>query len=208
MILPALVDYYRRLKTNGVAIPQEGYADQKVHFAVVLEEDGTLHSIHDLREPNGKRLMPKVMSLPSIERSGSGFAPQFTWDNLQYVFGAVRPDQPKKKQERAPLAFEAFRESHLAWLDGIDDVPAVSAFCSFLRSWSPSHTSQLDAWKDICGEQGRISSFVFETRSLTCTTTPRSGRVGSVSNKTLSANQPKESALLMARQLRWQDYIR
>jgi len=162
MILPALVRYYKRLEAGGVAIPKPGYAEQKVHFEILLEPDGKLFAINDLRTPNGKKLAPRVMQLPSIARSGSALNSQFTWDNTQYVLGAVQPDQPKKKRERAPLAFAAFRDRHIDRLKEIKDVPVVAAFLRFIKEWSPDRAAELDAWEDICGEAG--PNFVFRLR--------------------------------------------
>lgn len=107
MIIQSLVSMYNRLSEYpDIKLPSQGYATQKVSFALVLNLDGDLVQIKDLRQLVGKKLRPKEILLPSIERSGQGFSPQFMWDNTQYVLGAALFDENKPKEsEKKTITF-------------------------------------------------------------------------------------------------------
>lgn len=162
MILQALHRHYDRLKNDPkIDIAQPGYAPQKVHFALVLSEDGTVCAVDDLRDTTGKKPMPRIMLLPSIGRT-SGIAPQFLWDNTKYVFGRVAPEeegkQTEKQRERVLSAFKAFGDHHADLLTDTKD-PGLLALLRFFQSWNPEQAESLDLWESITRETG--PNFVF-----------------------------------------------
>lgn len=154
MIIQTLVSLYDRLSEGGTKnLPTQGYAEQKISFALVLDDDGNLTQIKDLREYSGKKLAPKMLLLPSIERSGSGFYPQFIWDNTQYVLGAAsndekNPEASEKKKARAVEAFNHFRRFHHECFNDSSSA-AIKALLKFLDNWSPEKAVELENWSDI-----------------------------------------------------------
>ena len=55
MILQRLCEYYDRLAADpNQDIAAVGFAPQKVVFEIVIEEDGTLHALQDVRDTSGK----------------------------------------------------------------------------------------------------------------------------------------------------------
>jgi CRISPR-associated protein Csd1 len=158
MIIQALVSLYDRLAENQTKeLPTEGYAEQRASFAIVLGDNGKMLQLKDLRTQSGKKLVPEMLLLPSIGRSGSGFFPQFMWDNTQYVLGAVavdekkdKPDEIARKQQRALEAFESFRDFHHRHLDRCNS-PAVKSFLAFLDHWKPEMAEGLENWKEVAG---------------------------------------------------------
>src|SRR4051794_33766408 len=95
-LLPALIAYYKRLETDpdqGVA--EYGFSREKIHFAVVLEPDGTFFSLDDIRDRNEKgKPIPRLILVPDGGgRSGIGLNPFFCWDNTGYALG--RDDKGK-----------------------------------------------------------------------------------------------------------------
>lgn len=146
MILQALTAYYQRLKNNpDVDIALPGFATQKVHFALVIDRDGQLKQVRDLRDTTGKKPAPIPMILPSQKRT-VGIAPNFFWDNTGYVLGADN----KEKPERARKAFEAFREFHNRMCAGVQD-EAVQAVLQFLATWKPEKAPELEHWQEMVG---------------------------------------------------------
>ncbi len=139
MILQRLAEHYDRIVAGGeVALAPPGFSVQKVSFCLVLDPHGTLHSIEDLRRPEGKALRPRSLVVPGQSKpSGSGLKPCFLWDSPEYLLGwSADP----AKAERAPKAFAAFRDAHLALEPTIAD-PAFTAVCAFLRGWSPEQAA-------------------------------------------------------------------
>lgn len=162
MILQSLYHHYDRLKNDPeIDIARQGYAPQKVHFALVLKEDGTVCAVDDLRDTTGKKPMPRMMLLPSIGRT-SGVAPQFMWDNTKYVLGRVSPEeevkQSEKQRERVLSAFEAFGSHHADLLADTKD-PGLLALLRFFHSWNPEQAESLELWDSIIRETG--PNFVF-----------------------------------------------
>lgn len=147
MILQALTAYYERLKNNpNVEIALPGFATQKVHFALVIDQDGQLKQVRDIRNMAGKKPAPVPMILPTIKRSGKKPPPQFFWDNTGYVLGADN----KEKPDRARKAFEAFREFHNKMCAGVTD-DAIQAVLKFLAEWQPENAPQLEHWQEMAG---------------------------------------------------------
>lgn len=124
-LLSALVAAYDRNPD-----PPYGFSSEKIGFCVVLNPDGSVAAIEDLRSAD-KKPVPRLMQVPaSPKRSGSTPRPNFLWDNLNYALGAGKLTDP------GDLRFDAFRDKHLAYLQ---DLPSddVQAFCRFLKTWAP-----------------------------------------------------------------------
>lgn len=145
MILPALNNYYIRLKNNADPnIPRLGFSSQKIHFALLLNPKGKLLQILDLREPQGKRLLPKQMTVPEPVIKSVNIAANFMWDNAGYVLGADN----KGKPERSKKTFEAFKRLHHDIGEEVDD-EGMAAVLRFLDSWHPADAPELEFWDEM-----------------------------------------------------------
>lgn len=147
MILQALHDLYDRLADDpDYDIAPPGYSIQKISFAIVLEPDGRLFAIEDVRDRSGKRPTPRrVRVFGGAKPSGSGLNPCLLWDNAAYMLGY---SGDPGKQARALESFAAFRDRHLQ-LEGIIEDPAFSAVCAFLRAWSPERCVDIEVLREI-----------------------------------------------------------
>jgi CRISPR-associated protein Csd1 len=147
MILQALNSYYQRLEHDpDVDIAPFGFSRQKIAFCVMLNADGSLHEIADVRTQEGKKLLPlSLIVLGNAKPSGAGINPCFLWDNPAYLLG-YKADDPKP--ERTRNSFEAFRERHRDVESNIDD-PEFSAVCTFLRQWNPDEAQQHEKLVEI-----------------------------------------------------------
>jgi len=145
MILHALNNYYQRLKDNAnVDIPSLGFSSQKIHFALMLNREGKLLQVLDLRETHGKRLLPKQMIAPETVIKSVNIAANFMWDNTGYVLGADNKGKPERSME----TFEAFKKLHHDIGEGLDDEGMV-AVLRFLDSWNPANSQELEYWGDM-----------------------------------------------------------
>ncbi len=110
--------------------PQFGFSVQKIGFCVVLQPEGGVAEVVDLRGQDKKR-SPRLMSVPALpKRSGKTPRPNFMWDNINYALGAGALTDENDKR------FAAFRDKHLEYLKHSDSAD-VRAFCAFLQDWSP-----------------------------------------------------------------------
>jgi CRISPR-associated protein Csd1 len=147
-LLPALVGYYRRLAADpAAAVAEPGFSREKIHFAVVLEPDGTLVSIDDIRDRNDRgKQTPTLLLVPDGGgRSGTGLKPFFCWDNTGYVLGRDN----KGKPDRAARMFAAFREFHLSFRSELAGDDGFMALCRFLERWDPSQAESLRNWAEL-----------------------------------------------------------
>jgi CRISPR-associated protein Csd1 len=168
-LIPALIDYYRRLP--DVAPP--GFSRQKISFRVVIEPDGRLHAIEDGRHTSRKGVPePITLVMPGhdmppgdITVNSAAKKVRLLRGDMRYVLGIVRPKQPKPDDPaKAALAFAAFRAFHLQIEAEIAE-PEFSAVCRFLEQWDPQEASLAPGFDALerCGER----SGVFQIRGQT-----------------------------------------
>jgi CRISPR-associated protein Csd1 len=100
VILQSLNQYYERLKDDPqVDIPLFGFGKQKIHFALVLNGDGKLIQVRDIREKPKNKPVPVSLTVPMIAKKRSvNIEPNFMWDNTSYILG-----QDAKGKERRSL---------------------------------------------------------------------------------------------------------
>ncbi|MGD0446140.1 MAG: type I-C CRISPR-associated protein Cas8c/Csd1 [Edaphobacter sp.] len=159
MILQRLAEHYDRIIAEDSAnMPATGFSDQLVSFCIVIKPDGQFVHFEDLRQPDGKRLIPKRLKLPGqTKSSGSGLNPCFLWDRIGYLLGVsyeTDPREIKKAQERAVNSFDAFKKKHLECRDLINN-SRFTAVCRFLESWNPNdHTEYEPALREMTRDCG------------------------------------------------------
>lgn len=136
MILSALNDYYERLlaaETPGLSAP--GYSQEKIAYALVLDDAGRLVAVDDLRDLSGKKPAPRTMSVPQPEKRTAGIRANRLWDKTSYVLGV------SANSKRAEQEHDAFKTMHLRMLAGHDD-PGLRALSAFLESWTPARFAE------------------------------------------------------------------
>ncbi len=134
MIIKELYELYERLAKYSEQIPRFGWSVQGVGFRLVLDRDGTLVAIEDVRHTTSgqkKAVMSDAIVPGNSKPPGSGINPCFLWDNMAYLLGNTQ------EKPRALDYFEGFKERHLALEERIHS-EAFSAVCRFLERWEPS----------------------------------------------------------------------
>jgi len=150
--LPALIGYYERLAADpNQTVAEVGFSTAKIHFEVILEADGRLVELADIREKNDRgkaKAIPRSMLVPDAGgRGGTGFKPFFCWDNTGYALGCDNKGNPA----RAVEMFDAFRKLHLSFRDELADDQGFRALCLFLEKWNPDQAESLPNWSDAVG---------------------------------------------------------
>ncbi len=148
MILQALNQYYERLKDNPeTKIPLFGFGSQKIHFVVVLNDDGQVVQVKDLREKVKNKTVPASITVPMIgKKRAVDITPNFMWDNTGYVLGW----DAKGKDARTKKCFAAFKKLHQEIGKGISD-RGLKAVIGFLESWHPEKDKFLEHWGEMSG---------------------------------------------------------
>lgn len=145
MILQELNSYYERKAAEPDAtIPSYGSSSENISFALVLNEQGELQKIEDLRESTGKKLRPRKMVVPAAEKRTSGINANFLWDSTSYVLGL----NDKGDSERTAKCHEAFIKQLREHCNGEDS--GLKAVLTFLDRDCQKIAQQAN-WPEICG---------------------------------------------------------
>ncbi|ADX47761.1 CRISPR-associated protein, Csd1 family [Paracidovorax avenae ATCC 19860] len=133
MILQALATYYQRLLARGEkGLSPFGYSPEKISYEILLAPDGRVVQVNDIRDPSGKKPVPRVMNVPQPEKRTVGIKSNFLWDKTSYVLGV------SATSKRADKEHEAFKALHQQSLAGTDDA-GLKALSAFLSGWNPDH---------------------------------------------------------------------
>ncbi len=148
-LLAALVRAYDRLPDA----PPFGYSTEKIGFCVVLNPDGSVAQVEDLRDTDKKR-SPRMLMVPQAKKRTVGIDPNALWDKTAYVLEVTsekdliprEEDSPEQAEMRARdrakrmarMAEEhaTFRAKHLDWLADTED-EGLTALRRFLEGWTP-----------------------------------------------------------------------
>lgn len=125
-LLAALTRAYDRLPDA----PPYGFSSEKIGFCVVLNADGSIAEVIDLRDTDKKR-SPKMLSVPQAVKRTAGIAPNFLWDKSAYVLGVTAAEGKRTADEHSK-----FLEKHLEWLSETTDA-GLLALRLFLERWEP-----------------------------------------------------------------------
>jgi len=125
-MLASLVRAYDRLPDA----PPFGFSAEKIGFCVVLNDDGSVAAVEDLRGDDKKR-SPRMLLVPQAVKRTAGIAPNFLWDKSAYVLGVTAGEGRRTAEEHA-----AFRARHAEWLADSDD-RGLLALARFLQGWTP-----------------------------------------------------------------------
>lgn len=123
-LLASLVRAYDRLPDA----PPFGFSAEKIGFCVVLNPDGSVASVEDLRGDDKKRT-PRTVLVPQAVKRTAGISPNFLWDKSAYVLGVTAGEGKRTADEHA-----AFCARHAEALAGSDD-PGLLALSRFLDGW-------------------------------------------------------------------------
>lgn len=166
MILQALSDYYDRRRQDPKPDnrpPPFGYANERVSFVLVLDDQGRLRDVMDLRDTDDKgRPQPRVLEVPRPLGSRAGIAPRayFLVDNTRFILGAGGPELLNNKnvsqevitKEKAKDTeyHDRCRDKHLRYLADSDD-PGAAAVRKFFETWDPARIETLEHWPEMAG---------------------------------------------------------
>jgi len=149
MILQALHSYYQRMLDDPDSeMPAFGTSVENISFALVLDEDGALRAIEDLREVDGTKIKPRKMPVPAAVTRTSGVKANFLWDKAAYIFGADVEGATEKNLERF-VAFNVFLQTVG---NKVNDC-GFSAVKKFLGQWDCALSEEIvtgfQPWEDV-----------------------------------------------------------
>jgi CRISPR-associated protein Csd1 len=114
MILQALVNYYDRLSHQENVLPKYGWSWEKISYCIVLNDDGSIHHIEDIRTEqqvkNKTIRQPNSLIVPMLPegRPGKVVKANYLWDNTAYVLGIS--DEKSNSDEKYQAFWDRVRE--------------------------------------------------------------------------------------------------
>lgn len=151
-MLASLVRAYDRLPDA----PPFGFSTEKIGFCVVLNPDGSVASVEDLRADDRKR-SPRMLLVPQAVKRTAGISPNFLWDKSAYVLGVTAGEGKRTAEEHA-----AFRARHTEWLAATND-PGLVALLRFLDTWKSASFVE-PMWSEEMRDQNIVFAFAEEYR--------------------------------------------
>lgn len=143
-ILASLARAYKRLPDA----PLFGFSSEKIGFCIVLNPDGSVASVEDLRSDD-KKPVPRMLLVPQPWKKASGIKPNFLWEKSSYLLGVTAGDGRRTAEEHA-----AFVARHNEWLRDTDDEGLV-AFLRFVADWKPEAFAP-PLWPDDMRDQNIV----------------------------------------------------
>ncbi len=152
-ILSSLARAYDRLPDA----PPYGYSSEKIGFIISLHDDGTVATVIDWREGEGRKARPRPVLVPQPVKRTAGIAPNFLWDKTSYVLGVTAGKATRTAEEH-----DAFVKKHLDAIEGTQDA-GLRALLLFLQGWKPEQFVP-PAWPDEMKDQNVV--FALESERL------------------------------------------
>ena len=130
MILQALYNYYIRQSSREESdIPQLYFSREKISFCLVINSNGDLIQVNDMREGESKK-RPVLVTVPERTIRTSKVAPNFLWENTKYIFGI---EDFEKKDRRSIECYQSFIALHEEIAQKCAD-PGLIALIRFLKN--------------------------------------------------------------------------
>lgn len=130
MILQALVNYYERLAKQENVLPSYGWSSEKISYCIVLNDDGSIYHIDDIRlsqQVKNKTIrQPNPLIVPVYpEGRTSGVKANYIWDNTAYVLGvSEKPNKLDEKYQDFWKNVQAFDTTNSKALQVLQKFPA------------------------------------------------------------------------------------
>ncbi|WP_394752672.1 type I-C CRISPR-associated protein Cas8c/Csd1 [Crenothrix sp.] len=130
MILHALVNYYERLAKQDNVLPAYGWSWEKISYCIVLNDDGSIYQIEDIRlsqQVKNKTIrQPNPLIVPVYpEGRTSGVKANYIWDNTAYVLGvSEKPNKLDEKYQDFWKNVQAFDATNSKALQVLQKFPA------------------------------------------------------------------------------------
>lgn len=150
-LLASLVRAYDRLPDAPF-----GFSSEKIGFCVVLNPDGSVAEVIDLRDSDKKR-SPRMLLVPQAKKRTVGIDPNFLWDKTAYALGVTAGEGKRTAEEHAK-----FREKHAEWFAGTED-PGLLALLRFLEGWTPEAFAS-PLWPEDLRDQNLVFALAGEYR--------------------------------------------
>lgn len=161
MILLSLADYYQRLLADpDVNIAPPGFEYKWIDFLVVLNADGSLDGLRDIREGSGKKRKGRISLVPKGVKRSSGIAANLLWDTAQYVFG-INPSKPERGTNQREAFIKRIEQTFTDSTDG-----GIRAVLAFLKAENFDPVFGHAVWADVAESGGNIS-FILSGNSQT-----------------------------------------
>ena len=171
MLIKALCDYADKQSADpdSKKIP-EGFAEQDIHYRIVLSEDGDIKRIIPfkqtkiIKDSKGKeksKEVPRKAVLP-VRTQKPGIESNYIEHRPLYIFGLNYENDsfsPDDKTNKARKSHSEFVSHELEFLDGLDSA-SCTAYRKFIEKWEPDKECENPALLEL-GKEYKGAYFGF-----------------------------------------------
>ena len=159
MLISALNDYYDILEQKG-AIPPEGLSAQKVSHRIMLNADGTIDSIEDIREQKTDKKGKIYYEMRQINLPKRTEKPGIDFNIIEhrplYIFGLNYDKKTggfsaEDNTDKAKKSHECFVKANLEFTEGMTS-EIVTAYRNFMQKWNPANETDNEQLLKIAKE--------------------------------------------------------
>lgn len=204
MLISALTEYYDILEEQG-AVPAEGFCVQKVHYKILINENGKIDDIVSCQQEIktvDKKGREKITAEPSseifpIRKQKPGIASEILDHRPKYIFGLNYDSKTEQfcvaadKKSGKPI-FDVFKEANLEFICDVNS-PVAAAYKKFIENWKPEEQTENPILKSIA-KYFEKSSFCF---ALSGSPKELLNKDRAVRNKWISISQNKSDNEVM-----------
>lgn len=171
MLIKALCDYADKQANSpdSKKIPK-GFAEQDVHFRIILSEEGDLKdiipftktiSVTDKKGKEKLKTIPRKAILPTRTQK-SGIDSNFIEHRPLYIFGLnfdKNVFSPDDRTDKARKSHNAFVNHELEFFEDLDS-PVCKAYRKFIEKWVPENETENPILKSV-GKDYKNAYFAF-----------------------------------------------
>lgn len=152
MLIKSLCEYYDIKMTEEQNKIPRGYSESEVSFEILLDENGNITDILDIRKEvitklkNDKtktELKPVIVNLP-VRTQKPGIDSNIIEHRPTYIFGLnLNKDEfsAEDRTNKAKKSHLAFKELNSDFFDGLES-PVCQAYRNFIENWNPEEQTE------------------------------------------------------------------
>jgi len=146
MILQALHEYYQRKSADpGAGLAPPGFELKEIPFIIVIDGEGRLVQIDDMREGQGKKRRAKIQLVPKSVKRSVDVRANLLCDTVEWVLGVSTRGKP----ERVRQQHEAFRDKLIEVFGSAPMDPGLKAVFAFLGRLGEHDFTASPAWNEL-----------------------------------------------------------
>lgn len=162
----SLANFYDSVKmTDADAIPDLGWKNVGLSYAIVIDTSGTVKSLKDIRMESEKKRVPIKHCMPlTQDKAGDACYPDFLYGRAEYMAGHA---EGLKEQKKAVDKYKSMKELHTKLLKDLGD-DFSNAIVMYFKNHEAGDISNMDGIEECMKANAVIGFMLEETGEVAC----------------------------------------